>query len=349
MNGEAKTGWGSFGSENGQFNLPLGVAVSKESDDKVYVYVTDRKNYRVQKFDADGRFIRKWGERGDGNGKFETPHGIVVCDGFVYVSDESYSRILKFDINGNYIKQWGSFGTDNGKFKSPTNLAIFENYLYVADTGNHRIAKYTLDGDFVESFGISGTAPGYFNSPVGLCFGTQGRLYVSESANHRIQVFSSNTTQKVSKAIIVAGKGENDPLWDHTRLCANFAYRTLGYQGISKENIRYLTSDTQSDLDFDGKPDTVFSPTNNEFISAVEWAKNADRLVVYFVDHGGTNDSSNGIFRLSSAETFDMSELNPLLDNLQQGKTADVIAVFDTCKSGLFLKPSQIPDGKSVS
>ena len=49
--------WGFKGSDDGQFNAPVGITVGK--DDRVYV--TDRDNHRVQIFDLEGRFLGKWG------------------------------------------------------------------------------------------------------------------------------------------------------------------------------------------------------------------------------------------------------------------------------------------------
>ena len=48
--------WGSQGTDNGQFHLPYSIAI--DSTDKIYV--VDKNNDRVQKFDNDGNFITKW-------------------------------------------------------------------------------------------------------------------------------------------------------------------------------------------------------------------------------------------------------------------------------------------------
>ena len=62
------------------------------------VYVADRGNHRIQKFDADGVFVTKWGSSGTGNGQFNLPFGVAVAaDGSVYVADRGNHRIQKFD------------------------------------------------------------------------------------------------------------------------------------------------------------------------------------------------------------------------------------------------------------
>ena len=52
------TQWGSYGSGEGQFNTPLGIAVDNAGN----VYVADALNSRVQKFSSSGTFITKLGE-----------------------------------------------------------------------------------------------------------------------------------------------------------------------------------------------------------------------------------------------------------------------------------------------
>ena len=49
--------WGSEGSEDGQFKLPLEVAVDCQTRS---IYVADTGNNRVQKFTSDGTFLAKW-------------------------------------------------------------------------------------------------------------------------------------------------------------------------------------------------------------------------------------------------------------------------------------------------
>src|SRR5207245_7608037 len=43
---------------------------------------------------------------------------------------------------------------------------------------------------FLDSFGHAGTGPGEFNRPEGLCVDAQDRVYIADSCNHRIPIFS---------------------------------------------------------------------------------------------------------------------------------------------------------------
>jgi tripartite motif-containing protein 71 len=61
------------------------------------VFVVDEGNNRIQKFDANGSFITKWGTLGSGDGQFEEPTSIALdSSGNVYGVDRGNSRIQVF-------------------------------------------------------------------------------------------------------------------------------------------------------------------------------------------------------------------------------------------------------------
>ncbi len=310
---------------NGQFDNPQGITLDENGN----VYVTDTSNDRVQIFDGDGNFIRKWGEFGYAAGQLSNPRDILVKNGIVYITDDG-DRVQKFDVDGNYIA-WDQPGIENYSFSVPLGMTADNEHIYIADSENHRIVKFTSDGEFVTVFGEKGTNPGFLNTPVDLALDSDGKIYVSDKLNNRIQVFEKITDTKSYKALIAAGGGPfpGNRLWDATRSCANFAYRTLTMRGFSKKDIFYLSEDTDIDLDNNGKADDVHGkPDLTNFTDVFTKIGHPYQMVIYLVDHGG-----DGIFRMNESENLEASVLSDMI-NLPD---TEVIFVYDACRSGSFL------------
>ncbi|MFN0056021.1 MAG: hypothetical protein ACKV0T_28075 [Planctomycetales bacterium] len=52
---------------------------------------------------------------------------------------------------------------------------------------NHRVQQFAADGTYLRGLGGEGTEPGEFKTPHGLALDSEGRLYVADSRNSRIQ------------------------------------------------------------------------------------------------------------------------------------------------------------------
>ena len=146
-NGTFVKKWGSFGTGDGQFDLPVSIII----DSKGNLIVNDRGNNHVQKFDSDGKFLLRFGSTGTGDGEFsEVEH--MATDKFdnIYVNDPQSGdtgsgnpRVQKFDTNGRFITKWGSFGTGDGQFKDPEHLTVdSEGNVYVTDKANNNIQVF---------------------------------------------------------------------------------------------------------------------------------------------------------------------------------------------------------------
>jgi len=161
--------WGSKGNENGQFNTLVDIAVTSKSE----VYIIDHKiistlyntnqveSYRIQKFDSNGKFIKKWGNKCKITGKMDIPEHIAIdSKDYVYVTNSGNGCIQKFDSNGKFIKKWGGFRQiiKNIPFGIPYGVGIdFNGYIYVTNmfssfkrsNGGAWISKYDNNGNFI--------------------------------------------------------------------------------------------------------------------------------------------------------------------------------------------------------
>ncbi len=329
---------GLWGAE--QLDSPQGLGIDTQRN---YIYVADGSN-SVFKFTKTGDFIRKWGVKGSGDGQFDNPHDAAVDDeGVVYVADSANHRIQKFTADGEFVGKWE--GEAAQKLNLPYGVAIQGNDVYVADSGNHRIQKFTPDGQFLASWGEKGSFPGQMICPAGVAVISDGTVYIADTDNHRIQAFKNVTLLKNSKAVILAGGGPGNwnELWDATQMTANFAYRALVYRGFTKQSIYYLTADTDLDLDRNGEADDADDDATkaNLQYAITEWAKDAENLVLYLVDHGGQNT-----FRMNDKEILSADELDSWLDTAQANISGNVIVVYDACESGSFLSVLIPPNSK---
>jgi tripartite motif-containing protein 71 len=140
--GNLELTWGSRGSGDGEFDRVLGGGPrGLDVDENGNVYVTDPGNYRIQKFDANGAFIAKWGSEGTGNGQFTFPGRIGISSGgMVYVADEWAGHVQKFDSDGSFLLKWGSEGSGPGQFLGAGGVAVDGlGNVYVVDIGNWRV------------------------------------------------------------------------------------------------------------------------------------------------------------------------------------------------------------------
>jgi DNA-binding beta-propeller fold protein YncE len=126
--------------------------------------------------------------------------GVAVApDGSLYVADAQGHRIWHVSEEGQVDAVWGGYGVGAGEFYQPSDLAVDDDgNVYVADTWNHRIQKLSPDGEHLLTWGrfaqvqpLDRTGQGAFVGPRGIAVGPEGRVYVTDTGNHRVQVFDS--------------------------------------------------------------------------------------------------------------------------------------------------------------
>jgi DNA-binding beta-propeller fold protein YncE len=162
---------------------PYGVAVSPSGK----VYVSDTASRRVFVFDAERKSVTFIGDSGPT--KLAKPTGIAVDpSGRLFVADATLNRVFGYAPDGTLAVAIGH----DGEFDNPAGIAIDgpRQLVYIADTKKHRVFCYsTVDGSPVRAIGRRGSDPGEFNFPTNIAVDSQGRLYVSDTLNFRIQSF----------------------------------------------------------------------------------------------------------------------------------------------------------------
>lgn len=137
-NGRFITQWGSRGYGPNEFVAAHAIEI--DADD--VVYVADRENMRVQRYDTEGHLLREW--------KFDA----MVCamflhdDGLMYITTGFDGELAKVDMEGNVLGSIGSPGEGNGQFGEAHALTLDEDdNVYISDVILRRIQKFEKSGN----------------------------------------------------------------------------------------------------------------------------------------------------------------------------------------------------------
>jgi len=123
---------GGYGWEINAFDDPVDVFA-----DALKVFVTDKNNHRIQRFDKNLNFIFQFQTRDSDieEERFGYPLSAVESNlGDVFILDSENNRILKFDLFGNFIMAIGGYDYGSYYLQNPIQLAIsMRNNIYVLD------------------------------------------------------------------------------------------------------------------------------------------------------------------------------------------------------------------------
>ncbi|HEV3047041.1 MAG TPA: RHS repeat-associated core domain-containing protein [Solirubrobacteraceae bacterium] len=203
---------GTAGSGNGQFERPVGIALSE--NDK-YVYVSDAGNKRIEIFEAKtGKYVSQYAVPSTG-----VPAGIAI--GRLWTTEPDGTVSLCIALSNSTVKcpvvlaegaelgtgyTFGGVGSTNGKLKEPADVAISEegnrygegNQVFVTDKGNHRVEIFEpneFETRYIGQFGTEGSGEGQFLTPEGIALGPkttsftalQNAVLVTDAGNKRVQ------------------------------------------------------------------------------------------------------------------------------------------------------------------
>ena len=195
-----------------------GAGIGIIPDGKGGIWALHRSEPPIIKVDSDGNVVQSWG-----NNMFASPHGFCRDrDGNFWAGDggpfndppaaqlaeikaKSF-RIHKFSPEGKLLLTIGKGGVSQAgtdTFVMPASCVSMPNGNIMWGDGHvprpsyaqkdgDRLVEITRDGKFVKSYGKQGNAPGDLWGPHALAYDSQGRLFVADRSNNRIQVFDKD-------------------------------------------------------------------------------------------------------------------------------------------------------------
>lgn len=185
------------------------VTAVEPSPDGRYIYVVHRCEGNscegrdeppILKYDYGGNLLDSFGR-----GLFIFPHGATVDNqGNLWVTDARGNdsighQVFKFSPDGEIIMTLGEKGVGGSGanlLHQPNDVVIdpVDGDIFVADSHrnglNNRIVHYSANGTYIKEWGGKGSGPGELSEPHTIAMDSQGRLFVGDRENNRIQIFS---------------------------------------------------------------------------------------------------------------------------------------------------------------
>ncbi len=173
----------------GVSHIPVYVAINPTTQD---VYVSDRTTASIYIYDAKGKFLRTFAPKGDLGGKWN-PLGLAFApDGTLYATDirpagdNKTHRILAFAPDGKFIRSMGS----PGQLSFPNGIVVDSHgNVQVSDSNNGRLVIFNVAGKMLGTIS-RGVGAGDLGLPRGAAVDDSDRLYVVDTADHMVRIYS---------------------------------------------------------------------------------------------------------------------------------------------------------------
>lgn len=175
-----------FGNK-GEFIKPAGLAIDGDK-----LYLTDVAQSQVLVYSLNGQKLLTIGKPGKGDGELSSPNGVSYSAGKIYVSDTGNDRVVVFDDQGKFLAKFNGSTTTSktSVLINPRGIGVdAKGTVYVVSNLTSKVHGFSEQGEIILTFGENGTGDGQFRLPNGLAVDDQGKVYVTDTANARLQIF----------------------------------------------------------------------------------------------------------------------------------------------------------------
>ena len=173
--------FGGKGAGKGKLKYPIGITAHSNK-----VYVADRQNNRISVFQDDGKYFSVIGQQ--------------RLSQYFDLSIDTYSELVVADWKHHCIYTFTLDGQCTNTFTATGIIQLREPYsvttdsdglILIADTCNHTLLICDEVGNCIYCFGSQGSDEGEFNHPHGIAVAPNGNIYINDTCNKRIQIFSN--------------------------------------------------------------------------------------------------------------------------------------------------------------
>ena len=158
------------------------------------IYVVGVNASPVLVLDGDGHFLREIRPRDEVLGVPEDASILALTiddSGRLYFLSEAQGRVFVYDQKEKLLLKFGQKGGGSGKLARPRGIAVDEERrrIYLVDYLRHTASVYAMQGDYLFEFGGMGVGRGWFYYPTDVAVDGRGHVLITDTFNHRVQVF----------------------------------------------------------------------------------------------------------------------------------------------------------------
>ncbi|MGE5681196.1 MAG: NHL repeat-containing protein [Bacillota bacterium] len=151
------------------------------------IYIADKTNNEIYKFDTEGRELKSIGGYGWDEAAFDSPEDVSATVLYVFVADRNNHRIQILDkdlnflsqIKGNEPSSRQQSGNDELRFGYPVSCVTSTlGDIFILDSENRQIIKLNTQGQLVSRFGNYQSGDYELNEPKDMTISPDNKLLV---------------------------------------------------------------------------------------------------------------------------------------------------------------------------